>query len=181
MIYSPDDYYFWNNEDISFQKAVLVTVKTVSKWCDSYQATIKSPKTSLQIKYKSGDLPKTAADKEKFVINVLNWIWDNSKNERYFRLYLIKNIQEKQVNVFVHDDDANWGLELSEDEFRALQKIFKKNCLPEDLFSKKEHTIIAIPKYYEKWSVLRRILFGGTHAFSPKTWESMKKYGKDLS
>src|SRR3990167_2481095 len=183
MIYLPEDFYFKNVQDFPCQKAILVTAKTIARWSDSYEAKILEPKRGVKVKQRFGDLPKNTNDREKLTEEILNWIWENSRDEHYFNLYfknksIIKNGNFEALFSYPDNDDV-WGLELSKDQFIALQKELKKNNLPEELFYEKSKEIIAIPKYYQKCSKLRRILFGGTYAFSPKTWDNMKKYGKD--
>jgi len=182
MIYLAEDYYFKNNKNFPSKKAILITAWEVSLECQYYEAIILAPKRGIKEKVRQGLLPKSSDEKKEFIQQLLNWIWDNSVVNTY-RLVLSN---EKEKNKIVNQKygqydgtDCCWMLDLSKKEFFELQKTWKNNALPQDIFYPEDKEVVTIPEYYKKWSTLRRILLGGTYSFSPKKWEEMKKEGED--
>lgn len=185
MIYLPEDYYFkYNpkNQNFPYQKAILSTVYKISLDCKYYEAKLLAPKKGVKDRIKQGILPRTDDDKKEFIEKLLGWIWDNSIVDTFWLILSNEKKDGKITNpkyLQYEGMSCCWSLELSEQKFNQLQKVWKNNNLPEDLFFPEDQLIVAIPKYYEKWSKLRRILFSGTYSFSPKKWKELKKTGKD--
>lgn len=179
MIYSSDNFYFINNKKFPIEKTILVTTKTISKWCRYYKVGLIFAKKGFRNLQKSGKLPENSNEKEVFIEDIFRWIYQRSDFKDSFTLFLdSKPIGVNRLAKFDHHDDSCcWFLNLSENEFNELQEIWKNNNLPIDLFYPSDQSICVIPGGQDWRSKLKRF-FGWQYCFSPKQWEQVKKRGE---
>ena len=171
MIYLSEIEYL-RNRNFPFKKAVRVTAKAVTKWCKIYSAGIIACKQGVSKDEIRGKLPNNKIEKEKIVDTTINWIFKNSCVRDLFALFLYKDASMKHSKFDHHDDTCCWILNLTKEEFKQLQKEWKSNNLPADLFYPQNKGIFAqkIPSKLDK-------LFDSTtgYCFSPRAWEKQKK------
>ncbi len=162
MIYAAELFYLQDQRDFPFQKAVLVTVKTISQWCTHYQAELLASAKKYQgpIK-KQGGLPSEPAERASFVEDLVQWVFVNSQIDELFNLLLDNRPvpQKDRVAKFDHHDDTYcWFLNLSKDEFANLQDAWHKIDLPENLFYPENETLcLAYPGNSLKAKLLRAL------------------------
>lgn len=135
MIYSSNLNYF-NKDDFPFEKAVLITAQAVSRYCQFYQAKIIAPKSGFPNTEKAGGLP--SSKKERFVQEVVEWIFANSMPKVWFVLFLDNKViinTGEACKFDHHDDTCCWALNLTKEEYSTIQKIWQKHQLPLDLFN----------------------------------------------
>lgn len=139
MIFAFNEKYFKNNKLL--KKAVLISSIVISRWCTYYQTSVWTTK-KIKAKYNKGNLPKSKKEKEIFIKELVNYIFNNSEMEGLFALFLDPRPIDKvrkmgQVAKFDHHDDTCcWALNLTDKEFKILQNAFHKNGLPKNLFVK---------------------------------------------
>jgi hypothetical protein len=181
MFFLPELYYFSDHKSsLDFKKAVTITALTISNWCKYYYADLLIHRTRVKQAIKQGALPKDETKHKAFVLDLLDWIFDNSLSKELFALYLSeKPIDPENTTVseikFNHPDDTCcWLLNLDSDEFQKLQQAWKENSLPTDLFYPKAEGKCALPQDKSIKSILRRIL-KIKRCYSPKQWEEYKE------
>ena len=179
MFYFPELYYFFDQKDFPLQKAVFVTAKEIAKYCTYYKAKLIVPQKGIKEKERQGLLP--VEEKDKFIEELMEWMFSNSLNLGLFTLTLdnleIGKAKEEVAKFDHHDDTCCWVLNLSEDEFFKLQNVWKENGLPEDLFYLEDKAIkVIIPDGFIG-SFLARLGFTGetSKIYSPKRWEEKKE------
>jgi hypothetical protein len=178
MHYLPELYYFEDQKDFPFQKAVQVTAVAVSRWSSHYSAELIVPKSKRisQVK-KNGALPLDVQAKETFVAETVNWLFENSLTRDLFALFLDDESipgRSKVAKFDHHDDTCCWALNLSASEFAELQSIWRANNLPEDLFYPQQDGIsVEITGTGLKGRLLRAL--GATKGYTPKRWEREQK------
>ena len=134
---------------------------------------------------KEGKLPSDKKEKDIFIQNIIEWIFDKSDLEDMFLLFLggksVLTDKSTSVKFDHHDDTCCWVLNLTEKEFRQLKNNLKKNNLPEDLFyeSSKGKCIPNKPKTLTGF-FFHSLGFRRSKYYTPKQWE-MEKYFKDSS
>lgn len=169
------------NEQTSLKKIVNVTAKSLAIHCTHYYAQIIDPVKGLKETKKSGKLPKNKKEKNILIENIINWIFDNSKCDELFTLFLDENmINSEDCTKFCHyDDTCCWDLNLTEAEFKALQKELKQNNLPAEIFYDSSKTICIDKDVGIIGKIFRKLGFEceNTIYYSPKQWQSMKKQG----
>jgi hypothetical protein len=175
MRYLAELHYLQDQKDFPYQKAVRVTAAAISRWSSHFYAELIAP-TSKQIGLveKSGPLPTDAQDRETFVTETLNWLFENSISDELFCLFLDDEPTPKpgkEARFDHHDDTCCWVLTLEENEFAELQSIWGANGLPEDLFYP-EQGGVCIP--YLGTGLKARFLraLGVKRCYTPKQWES---------
>lgn len=147
MIYDADLYYFFDTKDFPFDKAFLVTAKAISTFCNYYYVEIAYPVKGYQgEKLKIGKLPSSQKEKESFIEELYTWQKTNTDPAiGYLYPFFIdpqemkaEGILKEKVGLakFAHQecDACCWWLNLTENEFKIVQKTWKKNGLPSDLF-----------------------------------------------
>lgn len=180
--YSPELYYFFNSKEFkekNYQKSVFVIAKTVGQWCDYYSAKLLSPLKGLKDIKKEGKLPTNKKEREIFIQNLVEWIFDKNYMEDLFLLFLGDKsmLTDRLVSLKFdyHDDTCCWVLNLTEKEFKQLQNNLKKNNLPEDLFyeSSKGKCIPNKPKTLAG-RFFKILGFESSKCYTPKQWEIEK-------
>ena len=156
------------------------------KWCDGYECYLlcsfkKDGKKNKNEKYKRGTLPHSLCEKERCIADLLSWTTQHSLMPYYFRLYLYEHYsREKDKRVLFNyiEGLTMWQLEISEKQFKLLQKELIKNKLPKDLFYPETEQIRAENKGF--FSRLLKFLTGssGHYYYSPRQWEQEKKAEK---
>jgi hypothetical protein len=175
MSYAAELLYWQDQRNFPFQKAFLVTARTVAQWCTHYQAKVLVPIRKHQNPIeKQGILPSEPAEKAFFVTELIQWIFSNSQIEELFYL-LLDNQPTPQTNRVAkfdhHDDTCCWCLNLTESEFIILQDAWSKNGLPVDLFYPEQETVcMPYPGNGLKAKVLR--LFGVQKCYTPLQWRT---------
>ena len=128
MLYFPELYYFFDQKDFPLQRAVFVTAKEIAKYCTYYKAKLIVPQKGIKEKERQGLLP--VEEKDKFIEELMEWMFSNSLNLGLFTLTLdnleIGKAKEKVAKFDHHDDTCCWVLNLSEDEFFKLQNVWKE-------------------------------------------------------
>lgn len=175
MIYVAELFYWQDQQSFPFQKAFLVTVRTVAQWCTHYQAKLLAPaKEYTGSIERQGVLPSEPAGKASFVTELVQWIFENSEIDELFYLLLDNQpiSQANRVAKFDHrDDTCCWFLNLTESEFAILQDAWGKNGLPLDLFyPEREMVCVPYPGKGLKAKVLR--LFGAQKCYTPMQWRT---------
>lgn len=175
MSYLPELYYLQDQEEFPYQQAVLVTATAISRWSSHFYAKLIAPMSKkIGLVEKSGPLPSDAQDREAFVAETVNWLFENSMCDELFCLFLDDEPAPnpgKAPKFDHHDDTCCWALNLSESEFAELQSLWRANSLPEDLFYPEEGgTCVPYPGTGLKARILRA--FGVQMCYTPKQWES---------
>lgn len=174
MPYLAELYYLQDQKDFPFQKAVRVTAAGVSRWSSFYYAKLIAPKSEqMDGIEKIGHLPVEPQDKENFVAEMVNWLFENSVTEDLFCLFLDDESLPRRGKVAKfdhHDDTCCWALNLSPSEFTELQSIWRANDLPEDLFFPEQDSVsVEYPGTGLKARFLRAL--GTTKGYTPRQWE----------
>lgn len=183
MLYLPEIYYFQAQSDFPLWQTVLITAKTVCHWCTYYYARIISPRNNYTGPLeKYGNLPENMAEREDFVADMISWLLDNSSVTELFYLLLDDEPTPKPGKVAKfdhHDDTCCWVLNLTETEFTCLQKMWKSNGLPEDLFySENNNLCFPYPGTGLKARLFR--VLGFQKCYTPKQWEKEKNRLTDI-
>ncbi|MCC2631618.1 MAG: hypothetical protein K0S20_317 [Patescibacteria group bacterium] len=167
MIYAPELYYFFDTPGFPLMQAVKVTVKSVASFCDRYEARLLAPKPGTTEVEQSGNLPRSTDD-------LIDWFELNSDSNDLFSLFMWSADQkESDIAKFDHHDDTCcWALNLSEDEFKIVQKAWRENGLPEDLFFPADQEKTA-PEKVRYLKGLFTLTFKKT--YTPKQWEAKQK------
>ncbi len=176
MIYLTELYYFFDQKNFPYEKAVLVTAQKVSEWSKYYRVKLLAPKKGIVELERSGQLPDNVSERKEFILKLLEWVWENSYTSDLFLLYL--NDDEKnnsKVRKFDHHDDTCcWYMNLSNEEFRELTATLKQNDLPEDLYYPEDKAIM-IPY---PWKIkIFGWLIGGQKVYTPKRWQAEHRNG----
>ncbi|PIQ78625.1 hypothetical protein COV82_00505 [Candidatus Peregrinibacteria bacterium CG11_big_fil_rev_8_21_14_0_20_46_8] len=167
MYYLPELYYFFDTDDFPLKKAIVVTAKTISQWSTTYEAKIMIPFKGKKEQIRKGTLPASPAERQKFVVELYEWIFANSELSDAFTLMLDKKFEH-------YDDTCCWVLDLTEDEFAELQKVWEEAGLPADLFYSEDKVIEIekplgpIARFFTKFG----FSFTNTAIYSPKQWEA---------
>ena len=174
MHYLAELYYLQDQEGFPFRKAVTVTATAVAHWCGYFYAKIIAPITKqVEPLERSGSLPESLQEKEAFVAELLQWLFENSIADEPFCLLLDDKplSQPGVVAKFDHHDDAGcWVLTLSDHEFSELQTRWREEGLPEDLFYPESQGLcIPYPGEGIKSRILRAL--GVQQCYTPKQWE----------
>lgn len=176
MCYLPELYYYLQDQsDFPFRKAVLTTAVAVSQWSSCFYAKLITPKSrKFTPAEQSGPLPRNVQEKRTCVAELVSWLFENSTVDELFCLFIDDEPlpQPGRVAKFDHHDDTCcWVLNLSENEFGQLQRIWRTDRLPEDLFYPKQNSIlIPYPGAGLKARLLRAV--GAQKIYTPKQWES---------
>jgi hypothetical protein len=175
MLYSPELYYLQDNKNFDFRKAVVVTATTVARWCNYYEAKLLASKSrDVAQRPKRGSLPSDLQEKEVFLTELINWIFENSWVDDLFVLFLDDEPVPRSEGVAKfdhHDDTCCWVLNLTGGEFAELQAAWEAHDLPRDLFYPPPEVdyCIPVPGNGLKARVLR--FFGVKNCYTPKQWE----------
>ncbi|MCX7683173.1 MAG: hypothetical protein N2508_14605 [Anaerolineae bacterium] len=174
MVYAAELFYFQDQQDFPFQRAVLVTAKTIARWCTHFQARLIAPGKKQAAGEKQGRLPDAPAEREAFVTELVQWLFAHSVVEELFCLLLDDEPVPRAGKVAKfdhHDDTCCWLLNLSESEFADLQNAWRENDLPSDLFYPVQEMIcIPYPGHGLKPRVLR--LLGVRKCYTPAQWRT---------
>lgn len=174
-LYVAELHYLQDHKDtFPYREAVRLTAMAVSRWCTYYQARLIMPRSNdIQPQERTGRLPDDLAARERFVGELVDWLFANSLCDDLFALFLDDKPlpRPKPMCKFDHHDDTCcWVLDLSEDEFAALQAIWREHGLPEDLFYPSEKAI-CVP--YQGQGLGGKLLekLGAQKCYTPKQWE----------
>lgn len=173
MLYLAELYYLQDQRDFPFQKAVLVTANTVAQWCTHFYARVIAPQSHIALTEKKGFLPATQQEKEFFIAQLVDWLFESSISDELFCLLLDNEPvphPEKVAKFDHHDNTGCWVLNLSEDEFTECQAKWQVNDLPNDLFYP-EHKSVCVP--YPGVGLKAKLLraFGVQKCYTPKQWQ----------
>lgn len=174
MIYHLELYYLQDQEDFPTRKAILSTAVEVAQWCSHYHAHLITPRSKeVDPIRRRGHLPADSAEKNAFVHELVDWIFDNSELDEVFYLLLddkpILQVGES-AKFGHHGDTSNWMLDLTESEFGHLQVVWKENGLPADLFYSHDSGFnVPYPGSGLTARLLR--LIGVRKFYTPKQWE----------
>jgi hypothetical protein len=175
MRYSPELYYLQDRKNFAFRKAVLVTATTVAQWCSYYDAKLLAPKDSdLAPKQRTGALPSDSQEKEVFLNELINWIFENSWVDDLFVLFLDDGPVPRSEGVAKfdhHDDTCCWVLNLSEGQYAELQAAWKAHDLPRDLFYPPPEVDYCIPYQGDGLKARLYRFLGVKNCYTPKQWE----------
>jgi len=144
MRYLPELYYLQDKRDFPFQKSVLVTATTVAQWCTHFHARIIAPKNHILPIEKEGLLPTAPQEKETFVAQLVDWLFENSISDELFCLLLDDKPVPRsgeEAKFDHHDDTCCWVLNLTEEEFTECQAKWWANGLPKDLFYPEQESL----------------------------------------
>lgn len=152
MIYHPELFYLQDTRDFPLKKALLATAKAVSTFSYDYYSELITPKEGIKDKIRQGTLPQDKAAREKLIEEIFDWITDNSECWDLFALFLYgnpRNTKQDECDKFDHHDDTCcWALNLSEEEFLKVQKVWQENGLPSDLFYNRDLGVQKGWRYY---------------------------------
>ncbi len=177
MIYAAELFYLQDQQDVPFQRAVLVTAKTVAQWCTHFQAKLLSHSKAYKgLTEKQGVLPAEPLEKQVFVTELIQWIFAYSEVQDLFFLLLDNEPMPRIGRVAKfdhHDDTCCWFLNLDLKEFTVLQEVWGRNNLPLNLFYPQEETIcVPYPGNNLKSKVLR--LLGVQRCYTPMQWQNLR-------
>ncbi len=174
MLYLPELFYLQDEPKVDLEIAIEVTAVAVSRWCNHYEARLIAPLAkALNPTQQSGALPEDLAEREALVRHVVKWLLENSNPPDLFYLMLddAPLPQRGKIAKFDHHDDTDcWTLNLSEAEFAELQRAWKDNGLPEDLFYPQGQQI-CIPYRGKSWTARLFRAVGAQKCYTPKQWQ----------
>ena len=156
MDYSPELFYL-HNPDFPLEKTLRVTALATAQWSTHYKARLITGKKGVTEKKKEGVIPPDESERIVCINSLIDWIFTSSHSTDLFTLFLSKDktADQKEVIVFNHHDDTCcWFLDLTEEQFKALQTAWKNADLPEDLFYSGDG-------HQEGW-----------HYYTPKQWKA---------
>lgn len=176
VIYAAELFYWQDQESFPFERAFLVTARTVAQWCTHYQAKLVIPTRNYAGAIeKRGTLPSESAERASFITELAQWIFANSEINELFCLFLDNQPIVPQANRVAkfdhHDDTCCWALNLTEIEYTILQHAWSENDLPTNLFYPQQETVCApYPGSGLKAKVLR--LLGAQRCYTPMQWQT---------
>jgi hypothetical protein len=175
--------YYIDKKIVSLREVIITTTQMVATFSDYYYAELLSPKKGVEQIYKSGKLPTNFKEKEEFIQELVEWIFENSICFDLFSLFLdnkpIKRKPMKQIKFlgfipvgvsqdadkdnglrkFDHRDDTYcWTLNISQNEFQELKNRLSQHKLPEDLFYSSDKNVCTT-----------------FHCYSPKEWQEKQE------
>lgn len=177
MIYAAELFYLQDQHDVPFRKVVVVTAKAVAQWCTHFYARLLSyPKARAGLTERQGCLPVEMLEKERFITELVQWLFEHSTTEDLFCLLLddrpTPQVGADRIAKFQHPDDTCcWFLNLAENEFAVLQDVWRRNDLPMNLFYP-EHEMRCIP--YPGNSLRSKLLraLGARKCYTPMQWQA---------
>lgn len=174
MLYLPELYYLQDQKDFPLQKAIEITVITVSQWCRFYEARLIAPISKGTIPFqKSGALPEVTSEREMFVRALVEWLFTHSNPPDLFTLLLNDQPIDAKGGVAKfdhHDDTCCWVLNVTESEYAQLRLAWQINDLPEDLFYP-DGKQICLPYAGKSWKARLLRILGGQRCYTPRQWE----------
>lgn len=181
FIYEPELYYF-NNKVVALRKAVLISALSVGAKCKYYKARLIAPNKGVKIFTKEGMLPENQKEKEIFIKDLVNWIFDNTQVEMLFALFLDDEplFQKNRIAKFDHHDDTDcWVLNLVKEEFNKLQSALEKEKLPKNLFyPANQQKCVDVEIFPNKtglfWKMIN-VFLGWQKSYTPMEWENRDK------
>ncbi len=177
MHYLPELYYLQDQKDFPFRKAVRVTATAISHWSHYFYAEVIAPVSEHVNPTKcSGSLPDGKREREAFITELIDWLFENSIADDLFALFLSDSPTPNREGIAKfdhHDDTCCWVLNLTEQEFATLQAVWKENGLPEDLFYP-AHAMRSVPLPGN--SIASRLLrkLGMRKYYTPRQWEALQ-------
>jgi hypothetical protein len=177
MGYFVESYYI-SKKDFPTLYAIKVTAKTIARFSPYFYAEPLSPAPGQIIRKRFGLLPSDLSERETFVCDLVEWLFENSDIDFYFTLLLDNKPPFEYLSPkFGYYDVLDvWNLNLSEAEFAQLQSSLVEHNLPADLFYP-EHLGVCVK--LPKTGLLNRLLPGWHRCYTPKEWEEeQKKLGK---
>ncbi len=190
MHYLPELYYLNHPGEFPFRYAFTVTARTVARWCTHFEARLIMPFRELPDGWeRRGELPEDIEERDRFVADLVDWLFDNSACEELFYLMLDdeplpkqNGFDEYKVAKFDHHDDTCcWVLNLSEEEFAQLQSSWVEHNLPDDLFYPEDLCVCEVRPPTTWLGKLLNLLFGyqcSVYA-TPKQRETLKRVERE--
>ncbi|MEI6462522.1 MAG: hypothetical protein WCO33_02530 [bacterium] len=169
MIYTFDTYY---RGKIDFKRLVVVCAKYIGSITSNYEAELIIPiQKSINITKKAGKLPDI--DKDKFIVELIDWIFENSLDKDLFKLFLYNDPRTKETvcEFDHHDDSCCWAIKLNEEQFNNLQNVLTQNGLPTDVFYDDEKGVCIKSKGIAGF-------LGFKTCYTPKEYEEYLKNSK---
>lgn len=188
--YLPEPYYFNDQPNFPFERALLVTAKTVGAWADGYKAEILAAKRGSGGGWQKGELGKTVAERRQAIGDLVQWLTDSSEPRSYFDLRLTSKRQPSIIDrpeMFEYQGVvSSWYLALSPERFEKLQKAWRHHGLPDDLFYREGLETCVVddlpPRGFMSIVVFVLMLFGRDleikRCYSPKRWEVARSRGE---
>ena len=165
MWYGVEVDYFDGVRSVDPEEALRVTARAVAPWCNRYRAKLLAPRQGTTPTEKEGPLPQDPKARAPFVEDIITWILASSEVPTFcLRLW-----DEATVKFEYPDEYTEWHLNLTPEEFSALQETWEAHGLPPDLFYPLEQGR-CIPWPGQRWwdKVLRRL--GVQKCFTPRQW-----------
>ena len=183
-VYLIERYYIdrGHTDSLESEEALRETMLAVGEWCTHYRAELLVPRKSATEVQRAGELPSEQTEKRQFLLDLLEWISDNTDSafRGTYNLmlddgHLSPGASERDPK-FTHFETLQWWLALTPDEFTKLQTAWRKKGLPEDLYYPEElHRWVEVEK--TGW---RKMIPGVIKKYyTPKYWELRKKEGQD--
>ncbi|MDB4978890.1 MAG: hypothetical protein JWM56_1076 [Candidatus Peribacteria bacterium] len=151
---------------LSYKDAILATALATCPFATHFYAKQFEKKKSP---VKEGILEGSAADKENTVRDLVKWITAAESGGSIFRLILSCGDFSKNKSIKIpfghYEHKGTWYLELSPEEYIAVQEVWASHNLPKDLFYP-SHLQVQVPT---KWWI-----FKGVRGLSPKQFEHKK-------
>ncbi len=176
MEYFIENYYI--SDDFPMLYAIKVTAKTIARFSPYFYAQPLSLVPEQIIGKRFGLLPSDPSERETFVCDLVEWLFENSNVDFYFTLLLDNKppFEHLSPKFGYYDTSDNWNLNLSEAEFAQLQSSLVEHNLPADLFYPSHLRVCVELPETEK---LGLFIIGARRCYSPKEWEEeQKKLGK---
>lgn len=183
MLYTTELYYFFDQKDFPFEKALLTAVKSVGENCVYYKAKLLSPKKGVKEIKREGKFPENSEEKQRCIEELINWIFENSECLELFSLFMdseeidFKKSQGKNLKFDHHDDTCCWIMGLDDKEFDNLRKSLIKENLPEDLFYESGKEIMVpqplgpVSRFFGYFGITSE----NNKIYTPKRWEAENK------
>jgi hypothetical protein len=185
MIYTSEPVYFTRRlyppHLVPLERAVLVTAETIARWCVRFEAGLIIPKLKGQTeKDRSGKLPDNLEEREAFIEELCQWLFEHSLTPDLFKFFLYSSdsIAIGEIAPFDHHDDTCcWALNLTPLQFTELQNAWEQASLPRDLFYETSKTVCEVspPGPIGRFFRWFGFSFENKRCYSPKEWELKSK------
>lgn len=176
MLYLPELYYFWDQQEFPSDEAFLLSVQIMGQWCRYFSAEILNPVKGMTDTYNLGELPEDPEKRKEFLKELVHWLTINSAVSDDFCLVMDTEPLERKKfyggEKFSYYEPCCWNIDLTHDQFSELQTALEKNGLPKDLFYPEDKQV-NIPQKPGFFGKLLKIESGKT--YTPKQWEAEQK------
>ncbi len=168
--------YYLDQETITLDQLLRTSSTALAPYCHYYFARIIVPLKGYRDTIRQGELPTSEADKQRLILELLDWIQAHSDIKSLFELILdpepIDARKHPHVELFAHYDDTSmWYLNLDDAQFQVLQKGLVAAELPSDAFYPEQNATITQIEGQSIFAKIGRLLHFQKY-YSPKEWQA---------